>query len=271
VSKADIIYEVPVEGGITRMMAVYQDISGVGVIGSVRSARHYFLDLAQGHDAVYIHAGGSPQAYSAISSRKIDNADGVNGGRHQIFYRDSKRQRTMGYEHSLVTSDELIAQYMPTYGFRLEHSEDFEPPYTFDDEDKLPGGQAAETFSVKFSGSKTTSFSYDGGEDAYLVSQHGKPYADGVDGVRVAAANVLVLETSMAVIAGDSAGRLNVDLTGKGAGYYMRDGEMVRITWEKKNASSPFVYTREDGAALTLRRGKTYICVTPTGSVNLDQ
>jgi hypothetical protein len=74
VSSADIIYEVPAEGGITRMLAVFQSMEGVGRIGSVRSARPYFLDLAQGLDAIFLHAGGSEQAYSDIKTR----------GRHRL-------------------------------------------------------------------------------------------------------------------------------------------------------------------------------------------
>ena len=60
-SQADIIYEVLAEGGITRMLGIYQHPERVGPIGSVRSARQYFWELSQGHNAVFIHAGGSPE------------------------------------------------------------------------------------------------------------------------------------------------------------------------------------------------------------------
>ena len=68
VSQADIIYEAPAEGGITRMLAVFQSVEEVGNIGSVRSARDYYVSLAMGHDALYLHAGGSPGAYAAIKN-----------------------------------------------------------------------------------------------------------------------------------------------------------------------------------------------------------
>ena len=58
-SSADIIYEVPAEGGITRMLGVYQSLDGVGTIGSIRSARPYYLELALGHDAIFLHAGAA--------------------------------------------------------------------------------------------------------------------------------------------------------------------------------------------------------------------
>ena len=67
ISQADIIYEVPAEGGITRMLAVYQEPGSLGLVGSVRSARQYYWEIAQGHDAVYIHAGASPEFYNTKS------------------------------------------------------------------------------------------------------------------------------------------------------------------------------------------------------------
>ena len=56
-SKADIIYETEVEGGITRLMAVFQDITTAEKIGAIRSARYPYVDLAMGHNAIYIHCG----------------------------------------------------------------------------------------------------------------------------------------------------------------------------------------------------------------------
>jgi hypothetical protein len=267
ISKADIIYEAPVEGGITRMMAVFQDVSDVGVIGSVRSARHYYLDLAQAHDAVYIHAGGSPQAYSAISSRGITNLDGVNGSRTQIFYRDAQRRQTMGYEHSMVTSGELLSQYLPTYtNMRLEHSPDYKCALTFTDDGTPSGGADASEFTVNVSGSKTTSFAYSPDDGVYHVSQYKKAYADGNDGSQLSVTNVIVVRASVSRIAGDSEGRLNIDLTGDGTGYFACGGKYIEIDWKKDGALSQFAFTRKDGTPLTLGRGRTYICIIPQGT-----
>ena len=75
VSRADIIYEIPAEGGITRMVGVYQSLDGVGTIGSIRSARPYYLEVALGHDAIFLHAGGSPQAYTLIKQWGVPALD----------------------------------------------------------------------------------------------------------------------------------------------------------------------------------------------------
>lgn len=75
VSQADVIFELPAEGGITRMMGLFQSIDGEGEIGTVRSARDYYLSLALGHDAIYMHAGGSPQAYAYIKEWGVNALD----------------------------------------------------------------------------------------------------------------------------------------------------------------------------------------------------
>ncbi|MDR1588706.1 MAG: DUF3048 domain-containing protein [Oscillospiraceae bacterium] len=266
ISEADIIYEAPVEGGITRMLAVYQDTSAVGVLGSVRSARNCFVDLAQGHDAVLIHAGGSPQAYAAIMNRGVTNIDGVNGGRQHIFYRDQARLKKMGYEHSLMTSGELIAEYLPTYKLRLDHGDGYEYGATFADDGTPADGVSAAELTVSFSGLKTTSFSLDPPSGQYLVSQYKKPYADGNGGARVSVTNVLVLVTSASLIPGDSEGRLDIRLTGGGAGYFACGGKLVEINWQKTDATAQFVLTRKDGTPLTLGRGRSYFCITPEGA-----
>lgn len=55
ISKADIVYEMPVEGGITRLMAVFSDYHDLPEIGSIRSARHDYVELALPLDAIYLH------------------------------------------------------------------------------------------------------------------------------------------------------------------------------------------------------------------------
>ena len=124
ISQADIIYEVPVEGGITRMLCLYQTVEGIETLGSVRSARPYFVELALGHDAIYIHAGGSQEAYANLRSWKVDHMDGVRGGEDaKIFWRDPERRKNNGYEHSLITSGEKILDYLAKGKIPTKHGD----------------------------------------------------------------------------------------------------------------------------------------------------
>jgi hypothetical protein len=262
VSQADIIYEVPAEGGITRMLGLFQTLEGVGTLGSIRSTRAYYLELALGHDALLVHAGGSPEAYKDIPAWGVDNMDGVNGGSDaKIFWRDAERRKNAGYEHSMLTSGENIQAYLDEGHFRTEHKTGYTYTQAFAEDGTPAGGDTAEHVSVKFSNYKTGLFDYDADTGLYMVSQYGSAYTDGNTGEQVGVTNVLILETSISVISGDSYGRLSVKLTGTGNGTYICGGKSVSIQWSKADRNSQFVYTLEDGTPLTMGQGTSYVCI----------
>jgi hypothetical protein len=260
VSKADLIYEVVAEGGITRMLGVFQNVDGVGNIGTVRSTRLYYLDLVQGLDAVLLHAGGSPEAYDAIKSRKVTALDCVRGSyMNSLFWRDQERAKRAGYEHSVFTSGETIQSTFATLNIRKTHETGYTYPVLFSDDGTPPEGKEAQTISVKFSNYKTGVFTYDPSQGEYLVSQYGNAYVDGNTNQQVSVENVLVLYTSISNIPGDTAGRMRVTLTGSGTGLYACNGKAKAIRWSKANPSSPFLYTYEDGTSVAFGKGKSYI------------
>ena len=272
VSQADIIYEIPAEGDITRMVGVFQSLEDVGTLGSIRSARPYYLEVAQGHDALYVHAGGSPQAYEDIAAYGVANMDGVNGGSDaQIFWRDAGRKSSMGYEHSLVTSGEKIRGYLDKSSYRTEHKDSYTYSQAFAEDGTPANGTAAEHVKLYFTKYKTGLYDYDPQTGLYMVSQYGSAYTDGNTGEQVGVTNVLVLETAISVIPGDSEGRLTVQMTGTGKGMYFCGGKGVEIQWSKDDRYSPFVYTNTDGSPLVLGQGTSYVCITPkTSSLSIS-
>lgn len=270
VSRADIIYEVPAEGGITRMLGVYQTLDGVGNLGSIRSARPYYMELALGLDALYVHAGGSPEAYQNIPAWRMDNMDGVQGGSDaRIFWRDEDRRRTAGYEHSLLTSGEKIQEYLDEDHFRTEHSEGYAYTQAFTEDGTPAGGVTASHVTLRFSPYKTGTFDYDAGSGKYLVGQYGADYVDGNTGEQVGVVNLLVLETGITVIPGDTEGRLRVTLTGSGRGTFFCGGKAVPIQWSKADRNSQLVYSLEDGTPLVMGQGNSYVCIISPGTSEL--
>lgn len=268
-SQADIIYEVLAEGGITRMLGIYQSVEGVGKIGSIRSARPYYLELALGHDAIFLHAGGSEEAYEKIKTWNVTALDCVNGpyeGKTEganLFWRDAERIKTNGKVHSVVTTGEAIQTRLPTYSIRLEHEESYSYPQQFVDEVHLTGGETAAQVKVPYSNYKTGVFTYDETTGSYAVSQYGEAYLDGNTGEQVQVKNVLVLKTDCHVLKGDTEGRLAVDLTSGGEGYYACGGKAIPIRWEKENRNDPFVYYTQEGTPLSLERGTSYVNIVP--------
>lgn len=271
VSMADIIYEVPAEGGITRMLGVYQTLDGVGNLGSIRSARPYYIELAMGHDALYVHAGGSPEAYQDLKSWKVDYIDGVNGSASQsaVFWRDPERKKNKGYEHSLLASGETIQSFWDNSKYPKTHQDDYSYPQTFTD-DPLTGGTAAEHIKLYYTSYKTGLFDYDAETGKYLVSQYQAPYVDGNTGEQVGVTNLLILETSISAISGDTAGRLKVRTTGEGEGTLYRSGQCIPIHWSRSNRDVPFSYTTSDGQPLALGRGNSYVCLINPGSSRVE-
>lgn len=271
VSMADIIYEVPAEGGITRMLGVYQTLDGVGNLGSIRSARPYYIELAMGHDALYVHAGGSPEAYQDLKNWKVDYIDGVNGSASQsaVFWRDPERKKNKGYEHSLLASGETIQSFWDNSKYPKTHQNDYSYPQTFTD-DPLTGGTAAEHIKLYYTSYKTGLFDYDAETGKYLVSQYQAPYVDGNTGEQVGVTNLLILETSISAISGDTAGRLKVRTTGEGEGTLYRSGQCIPIHWSRSNRNVPFSYTTSDGQPLALGRGNSYVCLINPGSSRVE-
>lgn len=262
-SQADILYECLAEGGITRLLGVYQSMEGVGEVGSVRSSRPYYLELALGLDAIYMHAGGSEDAYANIKKWDVTALDCVRTTAYSaVFWRDQGRIKNNGLEHSVLTSGDAIVENFPNYSFRQEHEDGYSLGYRFTDDGTPAGGETADVVTVPFSGYKTGVFNYDAETKKYLVEEYSKPFVDGNNGEQVAVTNVVVILTGCRRI--DDYGRMAVDLSGfSGDGYFACGGKIVPITWEKKDLNSPITYATTDGEPLVFGRGNSYVNIIP--------
>ena len=269
VSNADVLYEMVAEGGITRIMGLYQDLEGVGDLGSIRSARDYYVNLALGHDAIYIHAGGSPQAYDAFDDLKMSHIDFVNGPYGNMCWRDPDRRKSAGLEHSLFTSGEKVLEQLPKR-IAQEHDDGYAVGWTFDKE--VPaGGTAAAKLTVPFSTYKTGYFTYDAGENRYLIDQYidkkDIPYVDGGTDEPVSVRNVLVLYTDVSGVKGDDKGRMEVRTTGTGDGLLLRDGVLQEITWQRDKRTDCLRFLdRASGQDTPLAVGPSYINIVGTSA-----
>ena len=268
ISEADILYEYLVEGGLTRMLAIFQDASHVELIGSIRSARHYTVQIAHSHDAILVCAGRSPLAQREMTSLGLPVLNEVEGPHRDIFFRD--RNRVPGNRvqllHSVVISGERLRQWLPEYDFRSEHSSLFQHSFNFIENGAPQGGETATSVEVRFSGAKSTSFSYDTASGGYHVRQSNTDFIDATDSARPAFTNVLVLRTSVSDIPGDTSGRINIETTGRGTGHFINGGRVIDIDWVRTDLSSQFVFTLRDGTPLDLGVGRTYICIVPTNT-----
>lgn len=263
-AQADLYYELPEEGGITRIMAVYQDLTGVGKLGSIRSTRPYYVQLAYSLDSILIHAGGSAAAYTALDQLAMEDIDSLGKG-SSVFYRDQARlDAGKSLEHTLYADSDTIQDWVSSSsGYRTEQ-ESVSTFHTFVEDGTPADGLAANTVTVPFSGYKTGVFRYDAEHGVYQVEEFDAPYIDEQTGEQITVTNVLVIQTSISTIKGDSKGRLNIELLGSGSGYYACGGKYIPIVWSKADYSDPYTLTTAQGEEISLGVGKTYINIVST-------
>ncbi len=265
ISDADIVYEVLAEGGITRMMAIFSDVKNAGRIGSMRSIRTYYVDIAMAYGAVAVHAGYSEQAHSRIRSNAVNNIDGVAGPGEDngTFYRDSNRMQN-GVEHSMFTKGESLYECAESLGYPLTVDEDYDTGLRFVKDGTPEDGESAENIEIDFNGpkGKRSLLAYHEDTGLYTMVQHGSDYTDGNTDENVTFTNVLVLRAETSVI--DEYGRLDVKLTGEGTGWYANGGKVVEINWSRGDLTDHFEYELSDGTPLEIGVGKSYIAIIST-------
>lgn len=248
--KADLVYEVPVEGGITRYLAIFFH-GKTDIIGPVRSARPYLIDISREWDAVYIHAGQSPQAQTYFKNTSVAH---INEMFHSSgFWRDKSRRAP----HNLYSSTDNLWHEIEKLG--LDKS--FVPEgFQFRSEGEELSGEEATELSIPYSYGRV-GYSYDEQAGTYKRFLNGSPYNDQVTGSQLSAANVIVQQVS--VRAFDSEGRLEVDLIGEGKAWLFSEGRVQEGTWRKDAVTERTRFYDETGAQMRLKTGQMWIQVVP--------
>ena len=266
-SAAEILVEMNAEGNITRMLGIYQNITAeTGRIGSIRSARPYYLDWALAFDSLYISVGGSNTANAQIKSRHVDHINGM--GYTNIFYRDQERKAAgYAYEHTMFMTGERFVNGFAETDFRKVHEDGFDTALKFTEEAQTAGGTAASAVTVHMNSKKVTLFDYDSASKKYLISEHGDKFIDGNTGEQVSVKNVLVLHTKYRR-GPDGGGTLLADMTG-GKGVYICEGKMIDIEWALAEGKG-LTLKKADGSPLELMRGHTFVCCPDADSGGVD-
>ncbi|MCH5167601.1 MAG: DUF3048 domain-containing protein [Erysipelotrichales bacterium] len=254
VQDAYIVYEIITEGGITRLMAIFRDVNPTR-IGTIRSAREYYVDYVLENDAVYVHDGGSPQAISDMRTYGV--TDLGTGG--------AWRDKTLGLssEHTEFTSMEKIYAKISSKNVRATSDKDLLLNYSAKEIDlsSKDGAQVANNISISFSGSHTTSFVYDPDAKVYKRYQNNKEHKDYVTKEQYTVKNIITYQVGNSTY--DYKGRQRLNNIGSGSGYFITDGYAVPITWEKSSKESQTVYKYLNGEEITLNDGNTHIEIQP--------
>ncbi len=259
-NNAYIVYELMVEGGITRMMALFKD-KEVNKIGSIRSARTQYLDYMYENDAIYVHAGGAADADRRIRDEGINDVDvdGVYG------IRDTSLNRA--WEHKLFTTTALIKKGATDKGYRQTTDVKSLLKYTTEEIDptKYSGSSIANNISIQYSYYRTSNYKYDSESKTYLRSMNNTANTDLVTGEQYKVKNILVYGVNYSNYCDHGYCQYQkIDNVGTGEGLYITNGYSIPITWEKASKNSRTIYKlKETGKELELNDGNTYIQIYP--------
>lgn len=250
--EADMVFELIAEYNITRFLALYQSQFPVN-IGPVRSARDYFVELADAYDAFFVAHGYSPEAKQLLDSGVVDHINGM-----QYDGTLFKRSLDRVAPHNSYITYENVELAMEMTGASTNYS--MKAPYTFSAQgsnDKL--GEQAASIEVTYGDPLFTStYAYDAESQLYGRSSGGIATADKETSQLIEVANVLVIETAHDTI--DAKGRQEIDLTSGGQALLFREGTVQEITWRSENGMLVPVV---ENAIAELTQGKTWVHIIP--------
>lgn len=249
ISSADIVYEIPAEGGISRYLAVFYHGSAEK-IGPVRSARPYLVDIAKEWNAVYIHCGGSQDALKYLANGDLPYANQFSNGKY--FWRDKNRNAP----HNLYTSSEELLQLLEDKGWNESVSVS---GFNFLEEGQTIDSQTqVSEVEIKYPAARDE-YVYDSTQGGYLRYVNGDSFIDAATDAQIIAANILVQEVHSTVL--DSEGRLAIDMVSSGDALLFTQGLVKEGVWQRDSLSGRTVFKDAEGGEWPLSPGQTWIQV----------
>lgn len=266
-AQADVVFEEMVEGGLTRLMAVYhsQDPAVVGPVRSARSSDLAFLDEL--NRPLFAWSGANPTFEAAVEAADLVDV-GFNAA-PDAYERSDDRSAP----YNLLADPALLRAAGD------EADSGGEPPpalFTYRPEGEAlagPGVEPSAGYQTTSSETLTTAiaWAWDEASARWLRTQDGTPHVDS-DGAQVAAVNVVIRATPYRDSGvRDSTGAVvpEAEAVGEGDAWLLSDGQVQPGRWSKSSLDAPTVYTDLEGDPLRLTPGTTWVEVLPpdTGHV----
>lgn len=267
IGQADIVYEALTEAGITRFLAIFTEFAeGTPVaerLGSVRSARHYFVSIADEFDAIFVHYGETTYATKKMKELGIDHISGMYGAGSSAFYRD----KTIKAPHNAFGFREGILKAVEKAKIRTEYEEGYQPHYSFYPERTVPNGeQTVKKVTIDFSNYMKPYFIYDEKSGKYLRYQFDGEHIDYNTKEQLTFDNLIIWVVKQRNK--DKNGYQTIDFEeAEGKAYYLTAGTIQQVTWKKSEKNRMMRFYGENGEELILNPGKTYVAVFPENRV----
>jgi len=257
IANAGVIYECVVEGGITRMMAIFDDYSGLDRIGNIRSSRPYFVYFASEYDAIYMHAGGNPAAFELIDDKNL--VDNLNALTLEGKKGSSAAFRTGTSEHTLYTNSDGIDIGIEKMKYSTELPSNYEPHFKFaENGNTLENGEDCEAVQLYYYTNKPY-WIYNEDDGLYYRYEFNQKQVDAITGEQLTAKNIIIQDVAWFTYTGSQ--YLGYLLSfNTGTGKYITNGKMVDIVWSKDaDTEVTHYYYKDSGEEIQLNVGQTWI------------
>ncbi|GAB4277978.1 MAG: hypothetical protein Kow0029_21000 [Candidatus Rifleibacteriota bacterium] len=239
--EAEVVYEIPVEGGITRFMALFLHVPSL--LGPVRSCREYFVDRALEVNAVYVHCGGSPKGYAYLSKTRIDSIDEIKHGKP--FFRDHTRKAP----HNLYTTGKKLFDYLSE---RFQMKVDKKPSPLNYGPVPTSGTLPGKSVFIRYHGNYKTFYKFNNGH--YERYMNGIRHIDRDTKKPINPETVIIQTSTMRTV--DDKGRQEISFVGSGSAVIFHKGTMIPARWSKKSPKSLTNYTDLAGKSIVFEEGK---------------
>jgi hypothetical protein len=265
-SRADIVYEAPVEGDTTRYSAVFLCQHTEGLTGPVRSARYYNVDLWQDLHVLTLGFGASPGALARFDAAGMPYLNGISGtwpwysrisaraAPHNVYGDLEQAREDIGGD-TLAGS---IARLLP----------ELRPPLRFDPDIQVEGDREVDEVTIYTNGYWFFGWDWDADLGAWRRSESGVFHVDAATGDPVAARTVVVQRVTQRVVGGDpdpgGNPRREQDLVGSGNGTIYVDGQAIDAVWSRPSAEDGTSWTvAATGKPLLLPPGQVWWEIIP--------
>ncbi len=257
-NQADIVFEEPVEGAYTRLVAVYQ-CQGASLVGDLRSAREPDQAiLSQLSHPIFVHAGGIDPILALIAASPL-----------------TEENILLGNGSDIITPPGRYAPYSTFVNtatmWALDPTDTAPPAPIFKYSATVPSGSASTSgagIAIPYSPSSDVTWTWDPKTGTYLRFYSGQPDTL-LDGTQTGASNVVVLtvQTPTGPWVENSEGGQEVEVTynGSGPALVLRNGVVTKGTWSRSSLTRPATLTAADGKPITLQPGNTWEELVPTG------
>lgn len=259
VSKADVVYEAPVEGEITRIMGIFEDYDGLEKIGSVRSCREYFLFWALEFDAVYCHFGQSSYAVDYLERDYVDNLSGLAAIGKTVYYRTDDRPTP----HNAYASAKGIKEGIKKSKYRTEYNKDYEGKFKFAKDDSIVSVSTDKITYIKpgYFENKPW-FEYNEKDKKYYRFQYDAPHIDEMNDEQLSFTNVIIQYADWEKR--DEEGYLAFDCHSEGYAIIFTNGTACEAHWVREGDQDDgeiHYYDLGLENEIVLNQGKTMVCV----------